>query len=97
MFVNRPLSEFCKSIDCLYLLLGPLSVSGETGNSSYAIFGGQTKSIFQSLDNYPTIISVLSFPPLSVILHIMTQTLFYDFNRDCTDSLKVSLASALRH
>lgn len=28
---------------------------------------------------------------------IITQTLFYDFNRDCTDSLKVSLASALRH
>lgn len=37
------------------------------------------------------------FPPSSVILQIITQTLLYDFNRDCTDSLKVSLASALRH
>ncbi|XP_068692677.1 uncharacterized protein [Montipora foliosa] len=27
----------------------------------------------------------------------MTQTLLYDFNRDCTDSLKASLASSLRH
>ena len=34
---------------------------------------------------------------MSVILQIITQTLFPDFNRDCTDSLKVSLASALRH
>ena len=37
------------------------------------------------------------FSPLSIILQIITHTLFYDFNRDCTDSLKVSLASALRH
>ena len=37
------------------------------------------------------------FPPSGVILQIITQTLLYDFNRDCTDSLKGSLASALRH
>ena len=76
--------------------MGPLSVSGETGNSSYAIFGGQTEcfSVFGQLpcNNFSSLI-----PPLSVMLHIMTQTLFYDFNRDCTDSLKASLASALRH
>ena len=45
VYVKRPLSEFCKSIDCLYFLLGPQAISGETGNSSYAIFGGQTRSI----------------------------------------------------
>lgn len=52
----------------------------------FSVFGQLLYNIFSSL-----------FSPSSVILQILTQTLFYDFNRNCTDSPKVSLASALRH